>query len=39
MNFKIMPELEWKYGYPFAIALMICCVVAILWFFKRKKWF
>ena len=39
MNFKAMPELEWDYGYPFAIVLMICGVVGILWYFKRKKWF
>lgn len=39
MNFKVMPELEWKYGYPFAILLMICGVIGILWYFKRKKWF
>lgn len=39
MNFKVMPELDWKYGYPFAIVLMICGVVGILWYFKRKKWF
>ena len=39
MNFKFMPELEWKFGYPFAIMLMICGVIGILWYFKRKKWF
>ena len=39
MNFKVMPELEWKFGYPFAIVLMICGVIGILWYFKRKKWF
>jgi len=39
MNFKFMPELEWKFGYPFAIVLMICGVIGILWYFKRKKWF
>ena len=25
MNFKHMPELEWTYGYPYAVGLMICC--------------
>ena len=34
-----MPELEWKFGYPFAIVLMIFGVIGILWYFKRKKWF
>jgi magnesium transporter len=37
MNFDIMPELSWRYGYAFAILLMIICVAAILFFFKRKK--
>ena len=27
MNFKEMPELEWRYGYPFAILLMIAAAV------------
>ena len=38
MNFVYMPELSWKYGYPFSIALMILFVGAILFYFKRKKW-
>jgi magnesium transporter len=38
MNFTVMPELQWKYGYLFALALMILFVVAILLFFHRKKW-
>lgn len=38
MNFDVMPELHWKYGYVWAIALMILFVAGILWFFKRRKW-
>ena len=38
MNFDVMPELHWKYGYIWAIALMILFVAGILWFFKRRKW-
>lgn len=38
MNFKFMPELQWKYGYLFSISLMIFCVLAILFIFRRKKW-
>ncbi|MBQ5778631.1 MAG: magnesium/cobalt transporter CorA [Paludibacteraceae bacterium] len=38
MNFKFMPELNWQYGYFFAIGLMVLCVLAILWFFRWKKW-
>jgi magnesium transporter len=33
-----MPELSWKYGYPFVILIMICVVIGMLIFFKRKKW-
>lgn len=39
MNFAHMPELQWRYGYLLAIVLMLCCALAMLWFFKRKKWF
>lgn len=38
MNFRYMPELSWKYGYPFSISLMVIFAVAVLWFFKRRKW-
>ncbi len=39
MNFELMPELKWRYGYPMVWGLMLACVVGMLWFFKRKKWF
>ncbi len=38
MNFRFMPELQWEYGYLFAIALMLLSVGATLLFFKRKRW-
>ncbi|MFN6036848.1 MAG: magnesium/cobalt transporter CorA [Bacteroidota bacterium] len=38
MNFSILPEKEWKYGYPFAIALMILSSLITLYIFRRKKW-
>lgn len=38
MNFDIMPELRWEYGYIFAISLMLLSVAITLIFFKRKKW-
>ncbi len=38
MNFKTMPELEWTYGYPYALALMATVGVTILLWFRRKKW-
>ena len=38
MNFSHMPELNWKYGYPFSIALMVAFAAVVLLFFKRRKW-
>lgn len=38
MNFKIMPELNWTYGYPLAISLMILSALLPYLFFKRRKW-
>lgn len=38
MNFAVMPELKAKWGYPMAIVLMIVSSLAILLFFKKKKW-
>ena len=38
MNFKHMPELEWVYGYPFAIGLMIVAAAMPYFLFKWKKW-
>jgi magnesium transporter len=38
MNFKNIPELEWFFGYPYALALMlITAIIPFLWF-KRKGW-
>lgn len=38
MNFKVMPELDWRYGYHASLLLMVLVAVAILVFFKRRKW-
>lgn len=38
MNFGIMPELKWKYGYLFALGLMLLFSLGIYRFFKWKKW-
>ncbi len=38
MNFKEMPELEWRYGYPLALCIMICAAVLPYVFFRWKKW-
>jgi magnesium transporter len=33
-----MPELRWKYGYPFALGLMALTAAGLLYFFWRKGW-
>ena len=38
MNFRYMPELESRWGYPGVIAASIVVVIASLAFFKKKKW-
>ncbi len=38
MNFKVMPELNWEYGYVIAILLMVASVGGTLLYFRRKKW-
>ena len=38
MNFEVMPELKWKYGYVFALLSMVAVGVAIYSYFKRLKW-
>ena len=38
MNFRYMPELEWRFGYPAVIVLSVAIVVYCLVLFKRKKW-
>ena len=44
MNFSIdksplnMPETQWYYGYPMALAMMIGVAVTMLYYFRRKGW-
>ena len=38
MNFRFMPELKWKWGYPVVITISVLIVSGSLWFFKKKKW-
>lgn len=38
MNFKFMPELEWRWGYPAVIAVCILIAMGSLLFFKKRKW-
>ncbi len=38
MNFRYMPELDWRLGYPAVIAVSAAVIVFCLILFKRKKW-
>ncbi len=38
MNFRYMPELEWRYGYPAVILVSIAVAVFCLILFRKKKW-
>ena len=39
MNFKgYFPELEWAYGYPYAVGLMIASAVVPMWYFRKRGW-
>ncbi|MEY5045427.1 MAG: hypothetical protein RL713_652 [Bacteroidota bacterium] len=38
MNFEFMPELEWTYGYPLVLGLMLVVFLLIYFWFRRKKW-
>ena len=39
MNFKYMPELEWRYAYLFFWIVVAVVLIAMVAWFKRKKWF
>jgi magnesium transporter len=38
MNFKNIPELDWTFGYPIALGLMMISIVIAVVYFKLKKW-
>ncbi len=39
MNFKIIPELQWRYGYPYALAMIVLSALLPLVWFKWRRWF
>jgi len=39
MNFKFMPELEWKYAYLFFWIVVLGVLIGMVAWFKKKKWF
>lgn len=38
MNFRHMPEIDWPWGYPFALGLMVATVVGLWVLFKHSRW-
>lgn len=38
MNFEVMPEIHWRWGYPVALGLMFAIAFAMLIYFRRKRW-
>lgn len=38
MNFQFMPELQWEYGYPYVLALMVTSAVAPMLYFRKRGW-
>jgi len=39
MNFKVMPELQWEFGYELAMVITVAATAVTWWWFKKKKWF
>ena len=33
-----MPELNWRYGYPASLGLMVLIAAGLIWYFKRRGW-
>ncbi len=38
MNFEFMPELHWRFGYFYALGLMVAVGLGLVLFFRHKKW-
>jgi magnesium transporter len=38
MNFRHMPELHWRFGYPYALALMVAVSVTLYFVFRHRNW-
>jgi magnesium transporter len=39
MNFRFMPELNWLFGYGWALLLMVLSTVGLVIYFQRRRWF
>ena len=38
MNFDVMPELHWKYGYAFVLVVILAVCGWLYWRFRRNGW-
>lgn len=38
MNFHYMPELDWRWGYPASLALMLASMILPYLYFRRRGW-
>jgi magnesium transporter len=38
MNFRFIPELGWRFGYLWAIGLMLIASGSLIWFYRRRGW-
>jgi magnesium transporter len=38
MNFEVMPELKWPWGYPLVWGVIVLVGILMIFYFKRKKW-
>lgn len=38
MNFHLMPELSWRFGYPMALIAMVAAAALPYWYFRRRGW-
>jgi magnesium transporter len=38
MNFRYMPELDWPFGYAYALGLMVLSSAALYVVFKKRGW-
>jgi magnesium transporter len=38
MNFQFMPELNFKWGYPYALVLMLASAIVPMWYFRKRGW-
>ena len=38
MNFDVMPELHWEYGYPAVLIVMLLTIIIVYIYLRKNKW-